>query len=331
MEYYVVLGVEKSATHVQIIKAYRKQVLSSHPDKAPPGCESEYAKKFQLLTDAYEVLSDPAKRAKYDMYGLDGLIPPTHTQADHMRDFMARSGFSGGFGGGFGFGGFGFPGFGGSGMREIRKSGDICYNLVLTLKDAYLGISKHLKVNRNVIMGPTGPVLTNIDQTWMNCSKCSSQGRIGMGGCGGCNFGVALKPGFRVESLPVLLSINVGRGSKSGDNLRFTNQGDCGAGLIPGDVVVTVVIPDKHGPFTRVGNDLVISYSIKLIDMICGFTVSIVTIDDRTISFDVVDLKPSECKIIEGEGIGGNLIVNFNVEMPVLDDAGKEALKALIG
>lgn len=165
-DFYEVLGISKSANEGEIKKAYRKMALKYHPDKNPGDNEAE--DKFKEAAEAYEVLSDPNKKARYDQYGHAGL---------------GGAGGGGGFGGGmnmddifsqFGdiFGGFGGGGsFGGSrggGQRVVRGT-NLRVKMKLTLEEIADGVRKKIKVNK----------LVNADGvTYKNCSTCNGSGRI---------------------------------------------------------------------------------------------------------------------------------------------------------
>ncbi len=142
-DYYVVLGVSRSATQEEIKKAYRQQALKYHPDKNPGDPEAE--EKFKEAAEAYEVLSDPEKRSRYDQFGHAGV-----------------GGASSGFGGGgmniedifehFGdiFGGFGFSGFGGGRSGGHTRGSNISVRVKLTLSEIAHGARKKIKVSKDL-------------------------------------------------------------------------------------------------------------------------------------------------------------------------------------
>ena len=146
-DFYEVLGVDKKATADEIKKAYRKKAIQYHPDRNPGDKEAE--EKFKEAAEAYDVLSNPDKRARYDQYG-----PSMGPQG-----FGGGGGFSGGgmsmddifsqFGDIFGGGGFsGFGGFGGGGRgRSVNRGSDLRINVKVTLKDVVHGVTKKFKIN----------------------------------------------------------------------------------------------------------------------------------------------------------------------------------------
>ncbi|MGL5692413.1 MAG: DnaJ domain-containing protein, partial [Bacteroidales bacterium] len=153
-DYYEVLGVSKTATADEIKKAYRKKAIQFHPDKNPGNKEAE--EKFKEAAEAYEVLSDVNKRARYDQFGHAGMNGGS----------ASGGGFGGGFGGGmsmedifsqfgdiFGghFGGGSFGGFGGGGRaRNVNRGSDLRVKVKLSLKDIAHGVEKKIKVKKYV-------------------------------------------------------------------------------------------------------------------------------------------------------------------------------------
>ena len=160
-DYYDILGVSKDASEQEIKKAYRKVAIKYHPDKNPDDKEAE--EKFKEAAEAYEVLSDANKKARYDQFGHEGM-----------------KGGPGGFGGGgmnmedifsqFGniFGGGGFGGFGGGGQR-VRRGSNLRIRLTLTLEEIATGVEKKIKVNRMVAAEGV---------TFKTCATCNGQGQV---------------------------------------------------------------------------------------------------------------------------------------------------------
>lgn len=149
-DYYEVLGVDKSASADEIKKAYRKLAVKYHPDKNPGDKEAE--EKFKEAAEAYSILSDPDKKAKYDQFGhagVDGAAPDFSGGFGNLNDILNDL-FGGAFGGGFsGFGG-GFGGFGGgrAGQRQQRvyRGRDIRVRVKLTLEEIAKGVEKEISI-----------------------------------------------------------------------------------------------------------------------------------------------------------------------------------------
>ena len=165
-DYYEVLEVAKNATADEIKKAYRKKALQYHPDRNPGDKEAE--EKFKEAAEAYDVLSDPDKRARYDRYGHAGVNGQDFSGAS-VNDIFSQFGdilgdlFGGGFGGGGGFGfnfGSGFGGgFGGGQQKPVYRGSNLRVRVKLTLEEISTGVKKKIKVNK-----------------YVTCQKCHGSG-----------------------------------------------------------------------------------------------------------------------------------------------------------
>ena len=168
-DYYEVLGVEKSASEAERKKAYRKLAIQYHPDKNPGDKEAE--EKFKEAAEAYSVLSDKDKRARYDQFGHEGMGAAGAGGFGNFSDFDLNDIFSSVFGHGFsGFGGFG-SGFGGGGRTQQRKfrGSDLRVKVKLNLKDISTGVEKKFKLKKYVV-----------------CNHCHGSGAEGDGGTETC-------------------------------------------------------------------------------------------------------------------------------------------------
>ena len=164
-DFYEILGISKNADAAEIKKAYRKNALQFHPDKNPGDKSAE--EKFKLAAEAYEVLSDPQKKAKYDQYGhqaFDGSggFGGGGHGGMNMDDIFSQFGDI--FGGGFG----GFGGGGGGGVRRAKGS-NLRIKVKLTLEEIANGVEKKVKVKRKV----QAPGVT-----YKTCSTCNGQGQV---------------------------------------------------------------------------------------------------------------------------------------------------------
>src|SRR5210317_875904 len=167
-DYYEVLGITKNASAAEIKKAYRKMAIKYHPDKNPDDKEAE--EMFKTAADAYEVLSDPDKKARYDQYGHAAFEQAGGYGGGHhmnMEDIFSQFGdiFGGAFGGG-GFSGFG-GGFGG-GQRRVKGS-NLRIRVKLTLEEIAIGVEKKVKVRRKVKAKGT---------SYKTCSTCNGSGQV---------------------------------------------------------------------------------------------------------------------------------------------------------
>ena len=176
-DYYEVLGVAKNANADEIKKAYRKAAIQYHPDKNPGDKQAE--EKFKEAAEAYDVLSNPDKRARYDQFGHAGM--------------SGAAGGAGGFGGGFGgfsmedifsqfgdiFGGHFGGGFGSSGGgRRVNRGSDIRVKVKLTLAEIATGVTKKLKINKTVACGKCGGSGAKDANSYATCSTCNGSGYV---------------------------------------------------------------------------------------------------------------------------------------------------------
>ena len=183
-DYYEVLGVERSASADEIKKAYRKAALKYHPDKNPGDKEAE--EKFKEAAEAYDVLSNPDKKARYDQFGHAGMNGPagggTYSSGGFsMEDIFSQFGdiFGGHFGGGFG--GFsGFGGFGGSagGARRVNRGSDLRVKVRLTLKEIVNGTTKKLKISKFVVCDQCGGSGARTPSGVSKCKTCNGTGVV---------------------------------------------------------------------------------------------------------------------------------------------------------
>ena len=282
-DHYEVLEVERSANEQEIKKAYRKLARKYHPD-ANPGDEAA-EEKFKEVTDAYEVLSDSEKRARYDRFGHDGV------NAD----------FSGGFGDAGGFGDIFDMFFGGGG--NARRSGpqrgsDLRYVMNLTFEEAVFGTEKEIQIPRDetcpdcqgsgaapgthpstcsqchgsgqvksVQRTPFGQI-----QTARPCPACNGEGRIISSPCATCNGKGKVR---KVKTL----KINVPKGSEDGLNLRLGGDGEAGAkGGPSGDLYIALQV-QPHKFFEREGNDIYCEIPITFTQAALGAEIDVPTLD----------------------------------------------------
>ncbi|NVK50080.1 MAG: molecular chaperone DnaJ [Cyclobacteriaceae bacterium] len=339
-DYYEVLGVSKSATAEEIKKAYRKLAIQYHPDKNPDNPEAE--EKFKEAAEAYEVLSNPEKRQRYDQFGHQGL------------------GGNGGFGGGgmnmedifaqFGdiFGGGGFSSFfgGGGGGRRTKKGTNLRVKLKLNLQEISNGVEKKIKVKRHVVAPGV---------TFKSCSTCQGTGQVKkvvntMLGqmvsastcavCGGSGQIVDKKPA-EADSRGLIIkeeviTINIPGGVAEGMQLSMSGKGNEIPGGIPGDLLIVIEeIEDKT--LQRDGNNVIYDLYISFVDAALGASVEVPTIDGRvkikidpgTQSGKMLRLKGKGIKDINGYSRGDQLIM-VNVWTPTqLSKEEKQTLEAL--
>ncbi len=340
--YYEILGVSKSASDGEIKKAYRKMAIKFHPDKNPDDKGAE--KKFKEAAEAYEVLSDGNKKARYDQFGHAGMD--------------GGGGFGGGFGGGgmnmddifsqFGdiFGGGGFGGGRRRGGQRRRKGSDLRIKIKLTLSEMAAGVEKKIKVKKSVVAdgvdfntcstcNGTGQTVritnTVLGQMQMaaTCSSCQGTGQI----IGNRPPGVDSQ-GLKKEE--AVVTINIPAGVEEGMQLAMQGSGNEVAGGIAGDLLIQI-IEIKHDQLERHGSDVHYDLHINFIDAALGTSVEVPLIDGKakikiepgTQSGKTLRLKGKGFPDVNGYGKGDQLI-NIQIWTPKkLSKDEKTALEAM--
>ena len=356
-DYYEVLGVEKNASADEIKKAYRKKAIQYHPDRNPGDKEAE--EKFKEAAEAYDVLSNPDKRARYDQFGHAG-----------MSGAAGNGGPFGGFGGGMsmddifsmfgdifgGHGGFGgFSGFGGGGGAQQRRyrGADLRVKVKLTLKEISTGVEKKFKLkkyvpcphchgtgaegNSGVETCPTckgtGSVIRNQQtilgtmQTRTTCPTCGGEGHIIKDKCKECG-GEGIVYGEKI------VTVKIPKGVAEGMQLSMSGKGNAGKhNGVPGDLLILVEEePDKE--LIRDENDLIYNLLLSFPTAALGGTVEIPTIDGKvkvkiepgTQPGKVLRLRNKGLPSVNGYGTG-DLLVNVSVYVP--ETLSKDEKKAL--
>ncbi|MEF9969279.1 MAG: molecular chaperone DnaJ [Ruthenibacterium sp.] len=357
-DYYEVLGIAKTATDDEIKSAYRKLAKKYHPDLNPDNKGAE--DKFKEVGEAYEVLSDKDKKARYDQFGHAGVDP----------NFGAGGGgFGGGFGGGgvdlgdlfgdlFGGGG-GFGGFGGGQRRSAnpnapRRGADIRVSLVLSFMEAVHGCTKTVSVNKQDACpecGGSGAAKGTSPETCSSCrgsgfvtvqqrtpfgvmqssqpcSHCGGKGKIIKTPCSKCHGSGKTAVSKRVE-------VKVPAGIDDDQSMRLSGLGDTGSNGGPaGDLIVIVTVrPDTM--FERDGYDVHVTVPLTYSQAVVGAQVVVPTIDGKveytvpegTQSGTTFRLRSKGIQYVNGRG-RGDQYVHVTVEIPKkLTKAQREALK----
>ena len=300
-DYYEVLGVEKSASADEIKKAYRKLAVKYHPDKNPGNKEAE--EKFKEAAEAYSVLSDADKKAKYDQFGhagVDGAGPDFSGGFGNLNDILNDL-FGGAFGGGFGgFGGFG-GGFGGGQRRErVYRGRDIRVRVKLTLEEIARGVEKEISIEKNVpcpdcggrgarnssdiktcpACNGTGQVQRVVNSflgqtvTYSTCQQCGGEGKIISNPCHTCS-------GTGLVRQRETIKVKIPAGVEAG--MQMTVQGEGHAAKnngINGDLLV-VIEEQEHPDFRREGSNLLYTKVISVVDAMLGCEVEIPCLDGK--------------------------------------------------
>lgn len=327
-DYYEVLGVGKGATADEIKKAYRKKAIEYHPDKNPGDKQAE--ENFKLAAEAYEVLSDPQKKARYDQFGHQAFDGSQGFGGGgmNMDDIFSQFGdiFGSAFGGGFG-------GFGGGGGQRRVKGSNLRIKVKLTLEEIAHGVEKKIKVKRKVQAKGV---------TYKTCSTCNGQGQVvrvtntilgkmqsasTCPACGGAGQTIDNRPkdadAHGMVMADETVSIKIPAGVVDGMQLKVSNKGNDAPGNgIPGDLIV-VIEEVEHETLKREGENLHLDLYISISEAALGVSKDIETVSGKARikleegiqSGKILRLKGKGVPNINGYG-HGDLLVHVNVWTP---------------
>jgi molecular chaperone DnaJ len=339
-DFYEVLEVPQSASDAEIKKAYRKKAIKFHPDKNPDDKESE--EKFKEAAEAYEILSNPQKKSRYDQYGHAGVSGAAGGAGAggfgggmSMDDIFSNFGdiFGSAFGGGFGGGG--------GRRRRVNKGSNLRVKVRLNLQEIANGVEKKIKVSKYIDCQPcrgsgaegsgttTCPTcngsgqVTRIANTFLGqmqtastCPQCSGEGEIIKNKCNSCE-------GHGIVKGDEVISLNLPAGVTEGMQLSVSGKGNAGArGGVPGDLIVLIEeIP--HEELIRDGSNLIYDAYVSVPDAALGTTIEIPTVDGKarikvqsgTQSGRILRLKGKGLPNVNAYG-KGDLLINVNVWTP---------------
>lgn len=350
-DYYEVLGVDKSSSADEIKKAYRKKAMQYHPDRWVNGSDEEKKdaeEKFKEAAEAYEVLSNPDKKSRYDQFGHAGM----GGAASDFSGFNVNDIFShfadvfGGGGGGFGFNigdlfGGGGGGYG-QGQRAVRKGGNLRIKVKMTLEEVATGTEKKLKINKYVPCEhchgtgakdehskETCPTchgsgqevrqqrsMFGIMQQVSVCSRCNGTGEIIKDPCPHCH-------GHGIVQGQEIIQVSIPAGVDNGMQLTMRGKGHAAAnGGVNGDLLVAIEVAD-HDVFERDGNNLYLNYYISFPQAALGSSVEIPTLGGKAKVKIAAGTQGGQVLRLQGKGLPqlqsnnvGDLIVNVNVWTP---------------
>jgi molecular chaperone DnaJ len=354
-DYYEVLGVDKKASADEIKSAYRKLALKWHPDRWVNGSDAEKKtaeEKFKEAAEAYSVLSDADKRAKYDQFGfaaeqMGGGAGGFDFGGMDINDFL-RNIFGGGFGFDFGgFGGSGFSGFSGAsgGGQRVFRGRDIRTSVKLTLEEIANGCEKDVTIERNRPCPDCNGKGAKSESDIKTCPTCGGQGQIrqqARGLFGGIGYTVTTCPqcqgegkiisnpcrrcgGTGLERRRETVRVRIPAGVEDGMQITVRGEGHSAPhGGTNGDLLV-VINEVAHPQLQRDGNNLFYTRIISVMDAMLGCEVSIpcldgsykVKVEPGTQSGTVVKLRGKGLPSVQGYGRGtGDLYVKFQVWVP---------------
>ncbi len=335
-DYYEVLGVSKEATKEEIKKAYRKQALKFHPDKNPGDKKSE--ENFKEAAEAYEVLSNDDKKARYDRYGHAGLGGGSSNgfggQGMTMEDIFSSFGDI--------FGGFGAFGGGSSRGRRVNKGSNLRVKVKLTLQEISAGVEKKIKVTKYDTCTSCQGTGAADSKSLSTCSTCRGSGHVTrltntmLGqmqttsvcpACGGEGKTITKKCttcyGEGIVQKEEVVKINIPAGVSKGMQMSVTGKGNAPRrGGVNGDLLV-VIDEEEHPELIREGNDLIYNLFISIPDAILGTHVEVPTVDNNVKIKIEQGTQPGKILRLRGKGLPevngygrGDLLVNVNVWIP---------------
>ena len=365
-DYYEVLGIQKNASEDEIKQAYRKAALKWHPDRWVNGTDAEKKtaeEKFKEASEAYSVLSDPQKRAKYDQFGFAGVdqgAAPDWSQGfGNLQDILNNL-----FGGAFNFGGdggfgFDFGGFGGgssSRQQRVLRGRDIRTRVNLTLEEIASGCTKEVSIERNrpcpdcggrgsknasdVKTCPScngsGQVQRVVNSlfgrtvSYSTCPECGGEGKTVSNPCRRCN-------GSGLERRRETVSVKIPAGVEDGMQITVRGEGHSAPrGGQNGDLLI-VVSEQPHNQLKRDGNNLFYTRVISVTDAMLGTTIDVpvlggaqkLKIEPGTQSGTVVRMRGKGLPSVNNYGTG-DLYVKVLVWIPrKLRGSDKQAVEQL--
>ncbi len=330
-DYYEILGVERSAGVEEIKKAYRRMAVRYHPDKNPDNPDAE--ERFKEASEAYAVLSDPEKRARYDRFGHEGLgdVGFTGFDSESFVDFADILGDL------FGFGDL----FGGRRRtsRGSQRGSDLRFTMSLSLEEAARGVTKTIRVPRLEVCdqcggsgvagggspetcptcGGRGQVayrrgFLTVAQT---CPSCHGHGRVVRNPCRACH-------GRGRTEHEVSLEVKIPPGVDNNMRLRLSGEGESGVrGGPPGDLYVVVAV-EPHELFTRDGADLHMTLPVSVFQAMLGTRLAVPTILGGEHEIEIpAGAQPGQVIRVRGQGMpvlesrgAGDLYVHLKVVIP---------------
>ncbi len=338
-DYYEVLGVKKGASEDELKKAYRKLAKENHPDLHPGDKECEA--RFKEINEAYEVLSDPDKRAKYDQFGHAAFDPSQGFGGGGFGGFEGFGGFGDIFSDIFG-GGFGFGGGGGRNPNAPRKGDNLRATVNIKFEEAAFGVKKDVFVSKieqcpdckgtGCAEGTTAEVCPDCKgtgtvmstkrtpfgmvQSSEQCPKCRGRGKIIHSPCKTCRGIGSVRRQHKV-------SVSIPAGIDDGQTISLKGQGNAGLNGGPaGDLLITVLV-QPHARFERDGASILLDQEISFSQAALGAEVEVPTLDGK-VKLNIPEGTQSGTTFrLKGKGVPflrnggrGDQFVTVNVAVP---------------
>lgn len=345
IDYYELLEVERTADDATIKSSYRKLAMKWHPDKNP-GCQDSEA-RFKAISQAYDCLKDPQKRAAYDHYGHEA-----------FQQGMGQGGFGGGQGGFSDLGDifesiFGQAGFGGGGRQQARRGADLRYDMEIGLDEAFHGKQAEIDIEVSQVCDPCHGSGAEPGTGTRRCNMCGGHGKVrAQQGffvvertCPTCHGRgeVIEKPcracrGEGRVDKPQTLEVAVPPGVDSGTRIRLAGKGEAGPfGSPPGDLYIFIHVR-RHPVFEREGTTLITRVPISFTTAALGGQIEIPGLDGETNAIDIpagiqtgkqLRRRGAGMPVLQGRG-RGDLVIEIMVETPTkLSAKQKDLLREL--
>ncbi|XP_058111685.1 uncharacterized protein LOC131254999 [Magnolia sinica] len=340
VDYYNILKVNRNATEEDVKKAYRRLAMTWHPDKNPIN-KKEAEAKFKQISEAYEVLSDPEKRAIYDQYGEEGLkgtAPPgsksgfsrSNTTRANDSQFSPRNAEDI-FAEFFGRSPFGFGSTGRSKSTRYQSDSGIFGGFGGTSNN-FQSYTEGVGVSGGGVPRKPPPVESklpcSLEELYSGSTRKMKISRN------------VIDPKGQIVPETEFLTIDVKPGWKKGTKITFPEKGNEQLNQLPADLIF--VIDEKpHNVYTRDSNDLIVDQKISLVEALTGTSVHLTTLDGRRLTIPVTDIvSPGYELVITNEGMPitkerrkrGNLRIKFDVVFPARLTAEKQAgIKRILG
>ncbi|MQF69709.1 molecular chaperone DnaJ [SAR202 cluster bacterium AD-804-J14_MRT_500m] len=344
-DYYDVLGVSRGSSDDEIRKSFHKKALEYHPDRnKSPGAEA----KFKEVNEAYQILNEPEKRARYDRLGHAGVGP----DAGFSRDFEGFDIF-----GGLGdiFDSF-FGGATGQSSRAPRRGADLQTRIIISFEDAYSGIEREVELKRTEECRKCNGSRCEPGSSPVQCGTCRGSGQVrraqrGLFGnfvqvvpCGSCSgLGETIRSpctscrGFGSEKRTAKIAVNIPAGIEDGMQVRLTGEGEIGLnGGPPGNLYISISVA-THPLFRRDGADLNLALPLNFVQATLGTEVEVPTMEGSESLKIPPGTQPGTVFRIKSKGMpqirnhrNGDILIAVNLEVPTsVEPEQREVLEEL--